>query len=47
MTVLYTSTLKNQAELSVVLSCILVLSPVTNNCLLGASLRSATGSNDK
>ena len=33
------STFKNQAELSVVSSCILALSPVTTNRLLGASLR--------
>ena len=38
------STLKNQAELSVVSSCILSLSRVTTNRLLGASLRWATGS---
>ena len=41
------STLKNQAEFSVVSSCILALSPVTTNRLLGASLRWATGSDDK
>ena len=41
------STLKNQAELSVVSSCILALSPVTTNRLLGASLRWATGSDDE
>ena len=38
---------KNQTELSVVSSCILALSPVTTNRLLGASLRWATGSDDK
>ena len=37
----------NKAELSVVSSCILALSPVTINRLLGASLRWATGSDDK
>ena len=41
------STLKNQAEFSVVSSCILALSTVTTNCLLVASLRWATGSDDK
>ena len=41
------STLKNQAEFSVVSSCILALSPVTTNRLLGSSLRWATSSNDK
>ena len=41
------STLKNQAEFSVISSCILALSPVTTNRLLGASLRWATGSDDK
>ena len=39
--------LKNQTELSVVLSCILALSSITTNRLLGASLRCATGSKDK
>ena len=44
----YTSnTLKNQTELSVVSSCILALTPVTTNRLLGASLRGATGSDDR
>ena len=33
------STLKNQTELWLVLSCILALSPVTTNCLLGVLLR--------
>ena len=44
------STLKNQAELSVVSTCILALSPVTTNRLCmggGGSLRWATGSDDK
>ena len=39
--------LKNQAEFSVVSSCVLALSPVTTNRLLGASLRWATGSDEK
>ena len=43
---LYQTPLKNQAELSVVSHCILALSPVTTNRLLGASLRWATGSDD-
>ena len=37
----------NQAELSVVSSCILALSPATTNRLLGATLTWATGSDDK
>ena len=41
------SMLKNQAELLIVSSCILALSPVTTNRLLGALLRWATGSGDK
>ena len=41
------STLKNQSGVSVVSSCILALSPVTTNRLLGAPLRWATGSDDK
>ena len=41
------STLNNQTELSVVSSCILSLSPILTNRLLGTSLRWATGSDDK
>ena len=46
MTVLY-PWLKNQAELSVVSSGILALSPITTNRLPGAKLRWATVSDDK
>ena len=44
---LHSFTLKNQTELSVVSSCIFALSPVTPNRPLGASLRWASGSDDK
>ena len=41
------STLKNQAEVSVVPPRVLALTPVTTYCLLGASLRWAQGIEDK
>ena len=44
---LWSKGLKNQAELSVVASCILALPLVTTNRLPGALRRGATGINDK
>ena len=44
---LYGKGLKNHEELSVVSCCILALSSVTTNHIMGTSLRWVTGSEDK